>query len=104
MKLIKNQIYDLTESCGMMILKGKYLGIGEYKGDSYSGNLLVFEIEREGEFDPTRSKFTAVKPEAYINYNGEIEIILRTSYYGMTIEDIKPVTCWFRKNMFELKE
>lgn len=102
MKFIKGEIYDLIESCGMMILKGKYLGKGRYD-DNYE-NLLVFELlERRTEHN---AKFTAVKPEATLNSDGDkVSIILRTSYYGMTIEGIKPSTIWHREQpIFKLDE
>jgi len=102
MKLIKGETYELIESCGMMVLQGKYLGKGRYDNNE---DVLVFELlNRTNE---NQAKFAAVKPEVSISYDGnELNFRFRTSYYGMTIEGIKPVTIWYRKEQptFKLNE
>jgi hypothetical protein len=87
-KLEAGKFYSVTESCGMLILKGKFLGIAQ-RGSSDS--FLVFEnvTNRKNSYKYFGAKWRinvsyrdATRPEAY----------LCSTHYGTTIENLKPVT------------
>lgn len=87
MKLVKNKIYNVTESCGMLMLKGKYIG---FMGDSYNPMLttLIFESKNEG--SRSSYKYFGAKWEVAGTIN-EPRFYLRSTHYGDSPESLKSV-------------
>jgi len=90
------EVYEVTESCGMFLYKGKYLGIAQRKKGVYTEEVLTFQ-NTEGEGHGPR--FFTANWET-INYcsGRKPHVYLRSKYSGDSIGDLNKIT------PFELKK
>jgi hypothetical protein len=84
-ELKKGEIYNVTESCGMLMLKGKYLGIAQRGLD----NFFVFENVTERD----SYKFFGAKWRINCGYYDSTvpSVYLISTHYGNSIKSLKPV-------------
>jgi hypothetical protein len=91
------EVYEVTESCGMFLYKGKYLGIAQRKKGVYTEDVLVFEnIQGKGHGPRFFSANWATNSP--ISIGQKPYIYLRSNYGGDSIENLNKTT------PFELKK